>query len=280
MAATTAAVVGITSALVSSGMSFRQAAKQNQLAKEAQRAQAQAEADARKRLSQNAMKGLSIQKEPYELQREALLSAGGQAIEAGIESDRGAAATAGRIYEQQAQEQGRVRSAMGQEQTEIDRLVREEESKLADMGMGVEMMKLKGAQLAEADSMKASKEATNQGFDSIASAAKQGIAAAPLYFKTQGARAYEDAIKFASETGVDNIGAVAAATPGLEATKGMTPLQLQDFISQNPERGKLLLESLQTRGGLGVNSGGNIFAQSQDPFLDFLTIGQSFNYPK
>jgi hypothetical protein len=101
------------------------------------------------------MKGLAIQKEPYELQREALLSAGGQAIQAGIESDRGAAATAGRVFEQQAQEQGRVRSAMGQELTGIDRLVRGEESRLADMGMGLEMMKLEGAQLAEADAMKA-----------------------------------------------------------------------------------------------------------------------------
>lgn len=269
MAATTAAVVGITSALVGSGMSFRQAAKQNKLAKEAQNAQAQAETEARKRLSMNAMEGLSIQKEPYELQREALLSAGGQAIQAGIESDRGAAATAGRIFEQQAQEQGRVRSAMGKELTDIDRLVRAEESRLADMGMGLEMMKLEGAQKAEADAMKARQQAISQGFEGITSAAKQGMAAAPLYFKTSGARAYEDAMKFASETGVDNVAAVAAATPGLEATKGMTPLQLQDFISQNPERGKLLLESLQTRGGLGVNTGGSIFNQTENPF-DFL----------
>jgi len=244
MAATTALIVGTTSALVSAGVSFRQAAKQNQLTKEAQRAQAQAEADARKRLSQNAMKGLSIQKEPYELQREALLSAGGQAIEAGKESDRGAAATAGRVNEQQAQEQGRVRAAMGQEQTEIDRLVRGEESRLADMGMGLEMMKLEGAQKAEADSMKAAKEATTQGFDSITDAAKQVIASAPLYFKTEAAKNYEDAMKFASETGVDDVGLVAAATPGLEATKGMTPLQLQDYISQDPERGKLLINAL------------------------------------
>jgi hypothetical protein len=91
-----------------------------------------------------------------------------------------------------------------------------------------------------------------------------------LYFKTQGARAYEDAIKFASETGVDDIGVVAAATPGLEATKGMTPLQLQDFISQNPERGKLLLESLQTRGGLGVDSTGNVLYSKTRPIFRFL----------
>ena len=244
MAATTAAVVGITSALVSSGMSFRQAAKQNQLAKEAQRAQAQAEADARKRLSQNAMKGLSIQKEPYELQREALLSSGGQAIEAGIESDRGAAATAGRIYEQQAQEQGRVRSAMGQELTGIDRLVRAEESKLADMGMGLEMMKLGGAQKAEADSMKASTEYKEQGFKGITSAAQQAVAAAPLYFKTQGARNYEGAMKLANQYGISDVSSIASSIPGLEGAQGMTPLQLQDYISQDPERGKLLINAL------------------------------------
>jgi hypothetical protein len=187
------------------------------------------------------MKGLAIQKEPYELQREALLSAGGQAIQAGIESDRGAAATAGRIFEQQAQEQGRVRSAMGQELTGIDRLVRGEESRLADMGMGLEMMKLEGAQLAEADAMKAEKQAREQGFQGITSAVQQGAAAAPLYFKTQGARAYEDAIKFASETGVNDIGVVAAATPGLEATKGMTPLQLQDLYKSKSRTRQIII---------------------------------------
>jgi hypothetical protein len=62
MAATTAAVVGITSALVSSGMSFRQAAKQNQLAKEAQRAQAEAEADARKEAFTECHEGTSDSK--------------------------------------------------------------------------------------------------------------------------------------------------------------------------------------------------------------------------
>ena len=244
MAATAATIVGIGSALVSSGMSFRQAAKQNQLAKEAQRAQAEAEADARRRLSQNAMKGLAIQKEPYELKREALLSAGGQAIEAGIESDRGAAATAGRVFEQQAQEQGRVRSAMGQELTGIDRLVRGEESRLADMGMGLEMMKLEGAQLAEADAMKARRQSREQGFQGITSAVQQGLAAAPLYFKTQGARSYEDAMNFAKTQGIEDVQSIAPSVLGLEGAQGMTPLQFQDYISQDPERGKLLLNAL------------------------------------
>jgi hypothetical protein len=187
---------------------------------------------------------LSIQKEPYELQREALLSAGGQAIQAGIESDRGAAATAGRIYEQQAIEQGKVRSAMGEELTNIDKLIRGEESRLADMGMGLELMKLEGAQKAEADSMKASQAAMTQGFQGITSAAQQGLAATPLYLKTQGARSYEDALKLANETGVEDLGSVASTIPGLESTKGMTPLQLQDYLSQDASRSKLLIDAL------------------------------------
>lgn len=244
MAATTALIVGTASALVGSGMSFRQAAKQNKLAKEAQRSQAQAETEARKRLSQNTMMGLSIQKEPYELQREALLSTGAKAIEAGRESDRGVAETAGRVVEQQAQEQGRVRSAMGQELTDIDRLVRGEQSRLADMGMGLEMMKLEGAQKAEADSMKASRDAMVQGFQGIASAAGQAMAGAPLYFKTQGARSYEDAMKFAKAQGIEDVQSIASSVAGLEGAQGMTPLQFQDYISQDPERGKLLLNAL------------------------------------
>jgi hypothetical protein len=41
---------------------------------------------------------LGIQKTPYELEREAMLSAGAQATEAARESERGVAATAGRVY--------------------------------------------------------------------------------------------------------------------------------------------------------------------------------------
>ena len=86
--------------------SFGEARRQRDAMKKAQAAAAAAAAQAKKELSVNYMKGLSIAKEPYELEREALLQAGATALQAGVEGDpRGAAATAGRVV--QAQQAGR-----------------------------------------------------------------------------------------------------------------------------------------------------------------------------
>jgi len=97
MAVTTAAVVGIAATAGTTAMSFTQAGKQRKLQRQAESEAAEAMAAARKKLDVNFYEQLAIQKEPYELEREALLSAGAQAIEAGQESERGAAATAGRV---------------------------------------------------------------------------------------------------------------------------------------------------------------------------------------
>ena len=83
-----------------SAFSFAEAGKQNKLAREAQRDAAKALEEAKKKLEVNMMRGLSIAKEPYELEREALLQAGASALQAGVEGDpRGAAATAGRVFQ-------------------------------------------------------------------------------------------------------------------------------------------------------------------------------------
>ena len=269
MAATTAAVVGIASTVASAGMSFSQASKQRKLEKKALAEASKAEADARKRLTKNTMAGLDIQKEPYELQREALLSTGAQALEAGRESDRGGAATAARVFEQQRAAQGDVRSAMGQELTQNILRERQEEGRLADVGMGLELEKLSGAQLAARDAAVAAKQAKEQGFQSAISAAGQIAAQAPLYMKTRGDRAAQKAFDFASETGVSDVQKVASATPGLEATKSMSPEQFKTFLREDSKRGELLLQSLQTQGGLGVKPDQDILSQSTNPFEIF-----------
>ena len=104
-ALTTATIVSLAATAATTAGSFIQASKQKKLQKEAEAEADRALADARKKLDVNFYEGLSIQKEPYELAREALLSSGAQAIQAGVEgSERGAAATAGRV--QMAQQQG------------------------------------------------------------------------------------------------------------------------------------------------------------------------------
>jgi len=244
MAATTAAVVGIASTLTTTGLSFRQAAKQSRLEKRALSEAAKAEADARKRLTKNTMAGLDIQKEPYELQREALLSTGAQALEAGRESDRGLSAVTGRVLEQQRAAQGQVRSAMGQEMTQNILRERQEEGRLADIGMGLELEKLSGAQLAARDAALASKKYVEEGFKGVTRAVGQIAAQVPLYMETRGDRAAQKAFDFASETGVSDVQKVAAATPGLEATKSMTPEQFKTFLREDADRGKLLMNAL------------------------------------
>jgi hypothetical protein len=100
MAAITAATIAATTAAVSSGigtgMSFAQASKQKKKAAEANAAAEKAMQEARKRLGINFAEQLSIQKEPYRLERERSRAAGAQLTEAARESERGAAAAAGR----------------------------------------------------------------------------------------------------------------------------------------------------------------------------------------
>ena len=113
MAVATAAIGGLVISGVSAGMSFSQASKQRKLQAQAEQDAAKAMAQARKKLDVNFAEQMSVKKEAYDLEREALLSAGAQATEAGIESERGSAATAGRVYAAQQQGQAGVRTAYG-----------------------------------------------------------------------------------------------------------------------------------------------------------------------
>ena len=117
----TALLIGAgVSAATSAGLSFSQASKQRKIQKQAEREADEAMADARNRLGVNFAEDQSIKKEAYELEREANLVAGASATEAGVASERGAAATAGRVYAAQQQGQGQVRAAMGDEMTNIE----------------------------------------------------------------------------------------------------------------------------------------------------------------
>jgi len=143
-----AAIASGTAAVAGSISSFSQASKQKKRMQAAEREAKKAMAEAKTRLGVNVMEGLSIQKEPYELAREASLVAGTQALQAGVEGDeRGAAATAGRVFMGQQDAQGKIRAAMGQEMGDINRAVVAEEGRLKDLGMGLSLEEAAGAQL-------------------------------------------------------------------------------------------------------------------------------------
>jgi hypothetical protein len=179
------AIIGIASTVATTAMSFAQANKQKKLQKQAEQEADKAMFAARKRLEVNYMDALSVQKEPYELARQAMLAQGTQATQAGQESERGAAATAGRVQMGQNEAQGDIRTAMGKELTEIERLKVAEDARLRDLNVQLDLGEIEGAQMAAANAQEMSAAAMEQGFAGVTSAATQGANLIPLYGKTK-----------------------------------------------------------------------------------------------
>ena len=246
---TVAAGIGLAATAGSTTMSFLQAGKQKSAMRNAERDADQAMQEARKKLDINFYDSLAIQKEPYELEREALLSQGAQAIQAGVESERGAAATAGRIQMAQQEGQAGVRSAFGQELTALERLSAQEESRLRDVGVQLDLGEVEGAQLAAANAQELAAQATQQGMQGVTSLGQQVISALPLFAKTGSAKQIGRMENMASrqqgltpeqiQTKVASLGTVG----GTDFSKvgSMNPLQYQDFMSQQkPETLRML----------------------------------------
>tara|TARA_R110001592_G_scaffold211857_1_gene463912 strand:+ start:2071 stop:2919 length:849 start_codon:yes stop_codon:yes gene_type:complete len=189
----TAVVAGVTLAKVATAAkiaaaagaattSFVKAKQQNKAQQKAERAADEALADARKRIDVNYLEGLSIPKEAYELEREALLSSGAQALQAGVEgSTRGAAATAGRVQMAQQQGQRRVASAMGQELFGLQKLAAGEDARIAGMQAGLSLKELEGQQEAAMFAQIRGEQQTQRGIQGLGEAVKLAGDAIPEY---------------------------------------------------------------------------------------------------
>lgn len=247
-AASSIAIAGLAVSAGSAGMSFAQAGKQRKLQREAQADAAKAMQEARKKLEVNFYDQLGIQKEPYELEREALLTSGAQAIEAGVESERGAAATAGRVQLAQQQGQRQIAAAMGQEMLGLEKLSAQEESRLRDMGVQLDLGEVQGAQLAARDAQQQAAAATTAGLQNIQAMGQQAIQMAPLYGKTPSSMQAAKIDTLATKTlglnqmdaqkSIAGLGVVNNVDLSKVAT--MSPMQYQDFM------GKLDVGTLKT----------------------------------
>jgi len=180
--ATALTLASVGSSLLGSGMSFTNAMKQNKI-----KAQAEKDADAamkaaRKSLEKNYMDSLAIQKEPYELEREAMLAAGAQATEVARESERGAGRV-GAIYAQQQQGQRQIASAMGQEMFNLDYLSTQEDTRLRDLNTQLDLGEVEGAQLQAANAEERRQQQLMAGAQGIGNAAATGLDALSLYSK-------------------------------------------------------------------------------------------------
>lgn len=179
-----AAGVGIAATAGTTAMSFSQANKQKKLQSQAEAEATKAMEKARTNLKVNYMDALSVQKEPYERQREMMLVQGTQATDATQESERGAAAGAGRVQMAQDEAQGGIRTAMGKELTEIERLKVAEDARLRDLNVQLDLGEVEGAQMAARNAQEMAAQATAQGFEGVTSMATQAANLVPLYAKS------------------------------------------------------------------------------------------------
>lgn len=179
-----AAIASVAISATTAGMSFAQAKRQRDLQEDAKRDAENAMKSARRALEVNYYDKLAIQKEPYELQREALLSQGAMSVQAGVEgASRGAAATAGRVQMAMDQAQAGVRTAMGKEMGDLAKLSAQEDSRRRDINVQLDLAEAEGAQQAIADAKKAEQQAIMSGMQQATSAVQQGISAVPLYMQ-------------------------------------------------------------------------------------------------
>lgn len=224
---------------------------------------------ANKQLSANFYKGISLPKETYQLQSEAAISSGAQLIQAGAESERGAAAIAGRVQAQQNEAQAGIRTDQANTMLELDKLTQQENSRLRDVGVGIDLAQASGAQLAARDAEEAAAAQTAQGVSSAVSAVGQGIDMVPLYQKTQAVKdygklqsSYEKAAlnpitlgsqyKNADGTPKSFTEALAGMPGFKDKTQGvgqLNAMEAQDFMVQQPQTIKDIMKL-----GFGQNS--------------------------
>lgn len=231
-----AAGIGIASSLGGAAMSFTQANKQKKLQGQAEAEAAKAMLQARGRLDVNYMDALSVQKEPYELQREAMLAQGTQATNAAQEGEiRGVATTAGKVQMAQNEAQGDIRTAMGKELTEIDRLKRAEESRLRDLQTQLDLGEVEGAQMAARNAQEMAAQATTQGFEGLTSAATQVANLVPLYAKSGITQDSLKGMQYTPEQ-MKAFGQVGGNTLGAPGSNGFTNLDFDAIQNMNPSQ--------------------------------------------
>lgn len=176
-----AAIGGAVSTALTTGFSIGDMRKMRKLQKEADADAEKFRKEADKFLEVNVYDQLGIQMKPYELEREALAQAGAQAIEAGRESERGVAATAGRVYAGYSDAIRDIQTRQGQEMADLAKLSAAEDSRLKDIKTQLALDEAEGAQQASAMYEERAQQAKKNAIQGVTSMLGQAAKLAPLY---------------------------------------------------------------------------------------------------
>jgi hypothetical protein len=206
MFTTIAAGIGLAVTAGTTAMSFAQAGKQRKAMREAERAADTAMQEARKKLDLNAYDQLAVNKEVYRDQREEFGRTAAAAIQAGVESERGAEATAGRVLLASDQVQAGITSAMNQDLQQLEMLSAQEDARNRDIGVQLDLEEVAGAQLAAANAQELAANATAQGMEGLTSLGSQLAEKAPLFEKSASARQIKGMERVGKRQGFDAAG--------------------------------------------------------------------------
>jgi len=240
VAATIAAIGGLVISATATTASFVQAGKQRKARDKAAEAAEKKMNDARRRLETNYMESLSIPKEVYEQEYENLQNLYSTALDNIKEgSQRGAAAGAGMVLDKQQKSARQTRIDQAADVFNLERAIALEESRLSDIKTQLDLEEATGAQAAAADAEAARMAAINQGIQSTANTAQQGLNMVPL-FKTSKSNKQIDKMMSRDPQFQQNVGAKYGQTTigtgenaQVKNIADLTPNEFRDYLLNN-----------------------------------------------
>jgi len=234
-----AAGIGAATTAVTAGMSFSRAKQMRDDMDDANKEAAKAMEKAREKLEVNVYDKLGINKDIYEDQKDRFSATAKEAMQAGVESERGGPATAGRVLLAANEAQSGITSAMNQDLQQLAMLSAQEDARNRDIGVQLDLEEVAGAQLAAANAQELGAQATQQGFEGVTSLGSQFAEAVPLFQKTDSAKAFGDINKSLGkkldlsqsdiQKNIANVGMLDGYD--FSKTSRMTPEQFAEFMS-------------------------------------------------
>lgn len=199
MAVVTTAAVGVAASAASAAVSFKQAAEQKRLAKEADDAAAKAMKDAKARAETDYYEGLGVPLDAYEAEFESNLAVQKQNVEALQEGDaRALAAGVGRVGAQSQAAAEETRIAMGDEISNLEKMKADSKENINQQLIEMDVAAAKEQNQRSREASAARAAAISSGIGAVGSAVEGLGAMAPLYSKS---RADKRGGKLASQFG-------------------------------------------------------------------------------
>lgn len=143
-------------------------------------------------LDKNVYAAIALPMKQFNIQREALAAQGAQVVEAGRESQRGAAATAGSTMAQFNNALRGIQSEAEGQYYDLELAKAQEQARKDDIRTGLKLSEAEGAQAASAMYAEQKGRATNQAISSGIGALGQGLSMVPLFQATPQQRAVSD----------------------------------------------------------------------------------------